>query len=166
MSAISILNHFQISHKIKRLAWQIYENNMENSEIWIAGIDERGQFLAQLICQELNTIGILSIQQFAIQLNRETYEPLFLSENNLDELANKTVILVDDVLNSGKTIMSCLLPLLEKNVAKIELAVLASRSHKKFPLKADYVGISMATTLQEHLLFDNGNINDLKMVLV
>jgi len=89
-----------------------------------------------------------------------------MSENNLDELANKTVILVDDVLNSGKTIMSCLLPLLEKNIAKIELAVLASRSHKKFPLKADYVGISMATTLQEHLLFDNSNIEDLKMVLV
>lgn len=166
MSAISILNHSQISHKIKRLAWQIYENNMENSEIWLAGIDERGGFLAQLINQELTKIGTLQVKQFAIQLNRETYEPLFLSEHNLEHLIGKNIVLVDDVLNSGKTIMCCLLPLLEKNIAKIEVAVLASRSHKKFPIKADYVGISMATTLQEHLLFDNSNPQDLKMVLV
>lgn len=166
MSATSILNHAQISHKIKRLAWQIYENNMESSEIWVAGIDERGQFLAKLLCQQLIEIGTIAVKQFSIQLNRDTFEPLFLSENNLDELTNQNIILVDDVLNSGKTIVSCLLPLLEKKVNKIEVAVLASRSHKLFPIKADYVGISMATTLQEHLLFDNSDINDLKMVLV
>ncbi len=166
MSAISILNHSQISHKIKRLAWQMYENNMETTEIWIAGIDERGGFLANLIANELKQIGTLDVKQFSIQLNRENYEPLFISEHSLDNLANKTVVIVDDVLNSGKTIMCCLLPLLEKKVSKIEVAVLASRSHKKFPIKADYVGISMATTLQEHLLFDNTNPQDLKMVLV
>ena len=166
MSATSILNHVQISHKIKRLAWLIYENNMESAQIWVAGIDERGQFLAGLLCQQLSEIGTIEVNQFSIQLNRDTFEPLFLSENSLDALSNQHIVLVDDVLNSGKSIVSCLLPLLEKKVAKIEVVVLASRSHKLFPIKADYVGISMATTLHEHLLFDNSNINDLKMVLV
>jgi pyrimidine operon attenuation protein/uracil phosphoribosyltransferase len=68
-------------------------------------------------------------------------------------------------MNSGKSIVSSFMPLLNRGVRKIELAVLASRSHRLYPIKADYVGISMATTLQEHLLFDNSNPDDLKLIL-
>ncbi|MES2618124.1 MAG: phosphoribosyltransferase family protein [Bacteroidota bacterium] len=167
MSQLStlILSHEQIANKIKRLAWQIYENNMDEGALWIAGIDERGQFIAGKIAEELRQISGQPIKTFAIQINRENFEPRFISEDNFDDLQDASVIIVDDVLNSGKTIVSSFLPLLNRQVRKIEVAVLASRSHRLYPIKADYVGISMATTIQEHLLFDNADVSDLKLLL-
>ena len=161
----TILTHTQISNKLKRIAWQIFENNMDEQKIWIAGIDARGQFIAQHLVSELQKISNLSIHQLAIQLDRNTFEPKFISDTDFDELGNATVVIVDDVMNSGKTIVSSFMPLLNRGVRKIELAVLASRSHRLYPIKADYVGISMATTLQENLLFDNSNPDDLKLIL-
>jgi pyrimidine operon attenuation protein/uracil phosphoribosyltransferase len=161
----TILTHTQISNKLKRIAWQIFENNMDEQKIWVAGIDARGQFIAQQLVTELQKISNFSIHQLSIQLHRNTFEPKFFSDTDFDELGNSTVVIVDDVMNSGKTIVSSFMPLLNRGVRKIELAVLASRSHRLYPIKADYVGISMATTLQEHLLFDNSNPDDLKLIL-
>lgn len=160
-----ILNHTQIVNKLKRLAWQIYENTMDEPAIWIAGIDERGQYIARHIISELKSISGQQILQLDIRLNRQTFEPQFITDSDFDALENAVVIVVDDVLNSGKTIVSSMLPLIGRKVKKIEVAVLASRSHRLFPVKADYVGISMATTLQEHLKFDNSEPNDLKLLL-
>jgi pyrimidine operon attenuation protein/uracil phosphoribosyltransferase len=161
----TILSHTQISNKLKRIAWQIFENNMDEQKLWIAGIDARGQFIAKHIVAELKKISSIEIHQLDIQLDRNTFEPRFISDTDFDELGNSTVVIVDDVMNSGKTIVSSFMPLLNRGVRKIELAVLASRSHRLYPIKADYVGISMATTLQEHLLFDNSNPDDLKLNL-
>lgn len=161
----TILSHTQISNKLKRIAWQIFENNMDEKQLWIAGIDARGQFIAKQIVAELKKISSLEIHQLDIQLDRTTFEPRFISDTDFDELSNAAVVIVDDVMNSGKTIVSSFMPLLNRGVRKIELAVLASRSHRLYPIKADYVGISMATTLQEHLLFDNSNPDDLKLNL-
>lgn len=161
----TILSHTQISNKLKRIAWQIFENNMDEQKLWIAGIDARGQFIAQHIVMELKNISSLEIHQLNIHLDRNSFEPKFISDTDFDALENAAVVIVDDVLNSGKTVVSSFMPLLNRGVRKIELAVLASRSHRLYPIKADYVGISMATTLQEHLLFDNSNPNDLKLIL-
>ncbi len=138
---------------------------MDESSLWISGIDGRGQFIAQQIVAELQKISNKPIHQLSIQLDRTTFEPKFVSDSDFDELENAAVVIIDDVLNSGKTIISSFLPLLNRKCRKIEVAVLASRSHRLYPIKADYVGISMATTLQENLLFDNSNINDLKLIL-
>lgn len=160
-----ILSHEQIAYKIKRLAWQIFENNMDEKALWIAGIDARGQFIAGKIAEELRQISGQTICMLNIHMDRNSFEPRFVSEENFDDLEGASVILVDDVLNSGKTIVSSFMPLLGRKVRKIEVAVLASRSHRLYPVKADYVGISMATTIQEHLLFDNADAGALKLVL-
>jgi pyrimidine operon attenuation protein/uracil phosphoribosyltransferase len=160
-----ILSHTQVSNKLKRIAWQIYENNMDESRLWISGIDGRGQFIAQYIIEELRQISQMEIYKMDIKLDRATFEPRFITDSAFEDLEGAAIVIVDDVLNSGKTIISSFLPLLNRNVRKIEVAVLASRSHRLYPIKADYVGISMATTLQEHLTFDNSNPDDLKLVL-
>jgi pyrimidine operon attenuation protein/uracil phosphoribosyltransferase len=160
-----ILSHSQIANKLKRLAWQIYENNMDEACLWIAGIDERGQYIATHIIDELKLISKQTICKLDIKLDRQTFEPKFITENDFDALENAAVVIVDDVMNSGKTIVSSFLPLISRRVKRIEVVVLASRSHRLYPIKADYVGISMATTLQEHLRFDNSNPNDLKLIL-
>lgn len=160
-----ILNHRQLAYKIKRLAWQIYENNMDEPVLWIAGIDARGMYIANRIAHELSGIGGQDLKILSIKINRQTFEADYTSEHDLGGLRDATVILVDDVLNSGKTIISAMLPLVAKQVKKIQVVVLASRSHRKFPVKADYVGISMATTLQEHLSFDNSDEQNLKLFL-
>lgn len=164
-SSTIILSHLQIANKLKRLAWQIYENNMDESKLWIAGIDSRGQFIATHIINELNLISSLTINKLDIKLDRQTFEPRFITNDDFENLENAAIIIVDDVLNSGKTITSSFLPLMNRNIRKIEVAVLASRSHRLYPIKADYVGISMATTLQEHLKFDNSDPDDLKLLL-
>jgi pyrimidine operon attenuation protein/uracil phosphoribosyltransferase len=165
MSTDLILNHRQITSKITRLAWQIYENNMDETVLWIAGIDKRGMDIADLIIAELSKISHQELRIMNIVIDRKNFEPNFFTDHALTELKDAVVIVVDDVLNSGKTIFSAMLPMLQHQVAKIQVAVLASRSHRMFPVRADFVGISMATTLQEHLNFDNINPQDLKLTL-
>lgn len=160
-----ILNHKQISHKLTRLAWQVYENNMDEAVIWIAGIDQRGMYIANRIANELAKISEQKIQIMQIELDPSSLEPSYHSSDSMDNLNNETIILVDDVLNTGKTLMMAMMPLVSKKVRKIQVAVLASRSHRMYPIRADFVGISMATTLQEHLNFDNSNETDLKLIL-
>jgi pyrimidine operon attenuation protein/uracil phosphoribosyltransferase len=163
---ITILNHRQIASKIKRLAWQIYENNMDESTLWIAGMDQRGQYIAEKIIRELSQISPQAIRHIHVMIDRNTFEPTYITDHHMEDLKDGVLILIDDVLNTGKTMISAMLPLVQKQVRKIQVVVLASRSHRLFPVKADYVGISMATTMQEHLLFDNADENDLKLVLV
>jgi pyrimidine operon attenuation protein / uracil phosphoribosyltransferase len=160
-----ILNHQQITHKIKRLAWQIYEDNMESKQLYIAGVDNRGMYLAEQIANELRLISDLKVELINIVIDRNNFEPSFYSEFNIADIKEQSLVVVDDVLNTGKTLISAFLPLLQRQVAKIRIAVLASRSYRAFPVKADFVGISMATTIQEHLLFDDSNPQDLKLIL-
>jgi pyrimidine operon attenuation protein/uracil phosphoribosyltransferase len=161
----TILDHRQISNKLTRLAWQIYENNMDEPVLWIAGIDKRGIYLAEKIAAELTKISGQKINTMKVLIDRQSFEPTYMSDHHMDELKDGVLILVDDVLNTGKTIISAMLPLVSRQVRIIQVAVLAARSHRAFPVKADYVGISMATTLQEHLLFDNADEGNLKLVL-
>lgn len=160
-----ILNHSQIKTKITRLAWQVYENNMDESLIWIAGIDKRGMFVAGQVAKELSRISDKQVYTMHVQPGAEGAKPEFVSDFPLDQLENAAVVLADDVLNTGKTIVNAMLPLLERKVRKIQVLVLASRSHRLFPLKPDFVGISMASTLQEHLDFDNSDENNLRLIL-
>lgn len=160
-----ILNHKQIVNKLTRLAWQVYENNMDEKVLWIVGIDKRGMYIANRIASELSKISDQKIQTMNAIPGESFNETVYESEFDLSSLQNSVVILVDDVLNTGKTLVSAMLPLFSKNVSKMQVVVLASRSHRLFPVKADFVGISMATTLQEHLNFDNSDENNLTLKL-
>jgi len=152
-----ILNAEDIQQRIQRIAYEIYERNFQESQLIVAGIADRGYTLAQRIGDALNTISHFrfaqhSLQLVSIQLEKFTErqcEVLLSCEPAL--LEGKSIILVDDVLNTGKTLAYSMRPFLENGVSKMEIAVLVNRSHSKFPVVASYTGYELATTLEEHI---------------
>jgi pyrimidine operon attenuation protein/uracil phosphoribosyltransferase len=150
-----VLGKKQIAQKINRIAWQVYEDNFSEKEIIIAGIAKTGFLLAQRIAAVLEKISPLKIKLVKIILDKEN--PLTCNMEprlSTKELKGKIVVLVDDVLNSGMTLTYSLCPFLGSDVKKIRTVILVDRSHRRFPIGADFTGISLATTLQEHVTVD------------
>lgn len=147
-----ILDEKQVQQKIKRIAYQVYEHNLEENQIVIAGIADRGYVFAKKLYEELTQICEAQISLIEISLDKGSLlqTEITLSED-ADELRNKVIILVDDVLNTGRTLAYSLKPFLNIEVKKIQTAILVDRNYKSFPISADYVGYSMSTTLQEHV---------------
>ena len=156
---IKILNKQQIAQKILRLSWQIYENNFEEKEIVLVGIGEKGFLIAESVKSHLSKIShfktILSKISFS---SDESLNNIKLSLDE-DEYKNKSVILIDDVLHSGKTLMYASKPFLNTTLKKMAIMVLVNRDHNSFPIKAKYVGLSLSTTLKEYIRVDLSNKN-------
>lgn len=147
-----VLNKRQIKQKIDRLAHEIYENNFEEDEIIVAGIAARGYILAKRIVKVLESISPMKVRLGKIEINKK--DPLCEAIKfplTDDELHHKVIFLVDDVINSGHTLIYAVKHFLKVPVKKLRTVVLVNRSHNIFPIKADYVGISLSTTLQEHV---------------
>ncbi len=152
MNKTLILNSKQIAQKINRIAYEIYENNYAEKEIIIAGIGGNGFFLAKRIVDALQNISPLKIKLIEIIIDKKN--PLSKEikiELSDEELKNKVIVLVDDVLNSGKTLIFGAKPFLSTPVKRLTTAVLVDRGHNRYPIKADFVGLSLSTTLQEHI---------------
>ena len=155
MSKVKILNTLQISQKLNRLAFEVYENNFSEKELLVVGIDGNGYKVAQQLSEKLREISSLKISLGKIKLNKEKpWEGLPIVDFDEKAFVNKTIVLVDDVLNSGKTLMYAVKLFLDKPVKKINTVILVDRSHTHFPVKADYVGLTLSTTLQEHIEAD------------
>lgn len=154
-----VLNHKQIKQKITRMAYEVYERNAFESEIIFAGITGMGFILAGSIAQILKEISPLEVKVIEIHLDKADVNrgDVVLSENI--ELNNKCVVVVDDVLNTGKTLVYALKPFLDLPIKKMEVAVLVNRSHKLFPVTPDYTGLELATTLNEHITVDLSSDN-------
>ena len=150
-----ILNINEINQKLKRLAWQVYEKNSTEKEIIVVGISERGLILAkQLVCH-IQEISNIKAKISHLELDKDNPYNKGVSLN-LEEkqYANKVVILVDDVLNSGKTLMYAAKHFLTTRLTILSILVLVDRNHNRYPIKADYIGLSLATTLQEYINVD------------
>jgi len=147
-----ILNKLQLEQKLNRLAWQIYERNYKEKEIIVVGIEDRGVVIAKRISKIILEISNIKITNATISLDKDIP---FSEEVNLSitekEFKNKVIILVDDVLNSGKTLMYASKQFLLVPVKKLSTVVLVNRNHNRFPVKADYEGVSLSTTLHEHI---------------
>ncbi|MCB0736980.1 MAG: phosphoribosyltransferase [Bacteroidetes bacterium] len=149
----NILNHQRISSILKRLAIEILERNYPSNQIILAGIANRGWILAEMLHKELLSHGENKIIELAkIILDKNAPEKSDVHIEGLNFLEKEhAVIVVDDVLYSGKTMMYALLPFLKLDVKKLQTLVLVHRDYQFFPVKADYMGISLATTYQEHV---------------
>ena len=146
-----ILDTCQIRQKIKRMAYEIYEQNYEVRELLIAGIDDMGLKLSELIAGELEKICDIHVYLVRIDIDKKATSQPQVVFSSVIELSDFTMILVDDVLNSGKTMIHAMAPFLKMNVRKVQTAVLVNRSHKRFPISVDYKGLELATTIQEHI---------------
>jgi pyrimidine operon attenuation protein/uracil phosphoribosyltransferase len=147
-----VLDSHQITQKIVRMAYEIYENNFRERVIVLAGIDGQGYTLAQSLSKEIEAISPLKIVVVKVSLDK--LAPL-QGEVTLDtdprELKKKCIILTDDVLNTGRTLAFGMKPFLDIGVKKIEVAVLVNRSHSLFPILPQYTGYQLTTTLTEHV---------------
>lgn len=146
-----ILNYNQINQKIKRIAYQIYEANSYEKELVIAGIQGNGLHFAKRLAAILKEISSLHIILCEVYINKK--KPLHSVSVSIEpsEYKNKSIVLVDDVLNSGSTLMYGIKYFLDVPLKRFKTAVLVNRNHKKYPVKADFKGISFSTSTKEHV---------------
>ena len=147
-----ILTHEQIQHTVHRIAYQIYEANVEEKEIVIAGIDGGGLQFAKKLQTVLRKITEAEIRLCKMSMDKS--DPLKSGVRTSipeKEYKNRSVVLVDDVLNSGTTLIYGVHHFLKTPLRQLKTAVLVNRNHKKYPVKADYKGISLSTSLKEHV---------------
>lgn len=148
----TILNHLEIEHRIKRIAYQIYESNSNESHLIIAGIEANGYLLARRLKKELDNISDIETILCKVKVNKTNpLEPVVTSLST-EDYKNKSIVLVDDVLNSGSTLIYGIKHFLDVPLKRFKTAVLVNRNHKKYPVKADFKGISLSTSLHEHVL--------------
>ena len=147
-----VLNARQIQQKINRIAYEICENNYDEKEIIVAGIAESGYVLAERLEKLVKDISGAKTGLIKIVLDKKN--PLDTkTEAKIDSksINGKVIILVDDVLNSGKTLIYGAKLFLNAPVKKLQTVVLVDRNHTRYPVKADYVGLSLSTTMLEHI---------------
>ncbi|NVJ86948.1 MAG: phosphoribosyltransferase [Algoriphagus sp.] len=149
-----VLNDKQIRKKVTRMAYEIYERNLQTAGVVFAGVSGMGLILSNLLASELRTISDLSVEELEVKLDKSNISQSKISLSRELDLSGKSLILVDDVLNTGRTVAYAMKPFLEEDISKMELAVLVNRAHGLFPLRPDYTGYELATTLNEHIQVD------------
>jgi len=146
-----ILNQQQIDNKIRRITYQIYETFADEEEIILAGIAKNGFVLAEKITVILKEISALKVTVCEVKMDKQNPFDTISTSISKEVYSNKGIVLVDDVLNSGTTLIYGVKHFLEVPVKKFKTAVLVDRNHKKFPVKADFKGISLSTSSKEHV---------------
>ncbi len=146
-----ILTHEEIENKIRRIAFQIYETFVDEEEIVIAGIASNGYLFAEKLAASVAQISSLKVSLCEVIIDKTNpFNPITTSLS-AEQYQNKGFILVDDVLNSGTTLVYGVKHFLEVPLKKFKTAVLVDRNHKKYPVKADFKGISLSTSSKEHV---------------
>ncbi len=157
---MQLLNDAQVKEKIKRLAIEMIEHNYTETEINLIGINNNGYSFSKLIQNEVPKEYALKVKSFQITLNpAHPLDPIQFNEGNIDCFKDKVIILIDDVANTGRTMFYAMKPFMDTIPKKIEVAVLVDRKHKNFPIKVDYVGLSLATTLLQNIDVNLKDIN-------
>jgi pyrimidine operon attenuation protein/uracil phosphoribosyltransferase len=147
-----ILDARQVKQKIRRMASEIYEHNFNEKSLIIAGIDGQGYTLAKLLSRELEEISPITVKLVKVFLDKSAPQQSEIAlDCDLKDIRKKCIVIVDDVLNTGRTFAYGMKPFLNTEVKKIETAVLVNRSHTLFPIYPQYTGYELATTLKEHV---------------
>ncbi|MGE0560660.1 MAG: phosphoribosyltransferase family protein [Flavobacteriales bacterium] len=159
-----ILNHQQITQKIDRIAYQILEDNYQEKEVVIVGIARNGYLFAEKIAEKLKKISTTDVKFHLVQLTLDKSNPLKnkIELNKPSEILNNNVIiLIDDVLNSGKTLIYGVKYILDYPIKRMSTAVLVDRNNKKYPIGTHYTGLALSTTLKNNISmeFEKGNFS-------
>ena len=154
-----ILTKKQIAHKIKRIAYQVYETNVDEKEVIIAGIKNNGYTLAKKLKTAVENISPIQVTLCEVTINKKKPTDPIKTSIQEQDYKNKSLLLVDDVLHSGTTLIYGVKHFLEVPLKQFKTAVLVDRNHKKYPIKADFKGISLSTSLNENVavIFEKNN---------
>ena len=152
-----ILTNQQIQNKIRRIALQILESNINEKEIVLAGISTNGFLIAKQLKHYINDYSDVIITLCNVEINKKSLLQEVKTSISSDVYENKSVVLIDDVLHSGGTLIYCVKYFLNTPLKQLKTAVLINRNHKKYPIKADFKGLSLSTSINEHVevIFDN-----------
>ena len=150
-----ILNAQEIQHKIQRLAWELYDRHSKAEKLYVVGIQENGYWLAEQLVEKLSAISSIEVELVPLVMHKKA--PV-LNDMHISLPEHAEIALVDDVLNSGRTLLWAVIKLMEFRPQQLSTTVLVDRGHKRYPVKADLKGISLSTTLQEtvRLNIENG----------
>jgi pyrimidine operon attenuation protein/uracil phosphoribosyltransferase len=146
-----ILDNTQINQKVKRIAYQIYESNSSEKEVIIAGIVGNGFTFSKKIASVLEEISTITVTLCEVIIDKKKPLQPITTSISVNDYKNKPLVLVDDVLNSGTTLIYGIKHFLEVPLKRFKTAVLVNRNHKKYPVKADFKGISLSTSIKEHV---------------
>jgi pyrimidine operon attenuation protein/uracil phosphoribosyltransferase len=138
--------------KLRRMAYEVIERNSSEKQLILAGIKGNGFAIAQMLKSILNDISSFKVDLLMVDIDKQN--PLVCRLENDSELKDKVVVVIDDVVNSGKTLIYSLIPLLNSSPKRIETLTLVERSYKTHPIHVDYVGVSLATTLHDHIFVE------------
>lgn len=150
---VLILNEAEIGNKLIRIAYQILEDNFEEHEIVLVGVAPHGYIIAERLSEQLNSIskGEKQITLMKVTIDKEKSSLDASTDIPVHDVQNKTIILVDDVLSSGRTLAYAMGVFFDIPLKKMRTAVLIDRSHHRFPVYSDYYGMKLSTTLKEHV---------------
>lgn len=151
MSQNIILTDQEIQHKTRRIAYQIYETFVEEKQIVIAGIASNGYVFAEKLAAELEQISQIKVLLCEVKIDKQNPNKAITTSIAADQYQNNGLVLADDVLNSGTTLIYGIKHFLEVPLKKFKTAVLIDRNHKKYPVKVDFKGISLSTSSLEHV---------------
>ncbi len=146
-----ILEKAQVLQIIRRMAYEIYEQNFEAKRLYLAGIDDNGVIISELLAKEIEAISEIQIQLLRVDIDKDAESQPVINISEAPSDPNFTMVIVDDVLNSGRTMVYSLDPFLKMKVRKIQTAVLVNRTHKRFPIEVDFKGFELSTTIEEHI---------------
>ncbi|MDC3130496.1 phosphoribosyltransferase family protein [Bacteroidota bacterium] len=155
MKKAVILDEISIDRKIKRLSYEIFERNLNNKKLLLVGIKKNGFVLAKLIQKELSEICKIKIDVTQVFVDKQKpFNECVIYNNNIETYRNTSMIVIDDVCSTGKTMMYVVSSLISKFTNKISTLVLVDRKHHNFPIKTNYVGIEVSTTLRQFIEVD------------
>jgi pyrimidine operon attenuation protein/uracil phosphoribosyltransferase len=158
-----ILSKDVAEKKLRRMALQVAEQNYDEPQLILIGIKENGLVIANKIKAYLEEAYNGEVTVIELRINKKTASDVTLSP--VIDFDGKAILLIDDVANSGSTMLYALKPLLETHPKKIQTLALVERTHKSFPVYVDYVGLSISTTQDEHIYVevDNGELGGVWM---
>lgn len=152
-----VLNQEQIKQKIERIAYEILENTFAEKEIFVGGIAGNGFLLAERIVSKLNEISDQQIKLFEVTVNKDNPNDFAINLSIDDQdLSQSTIIIFDDVINSGRTMIHAVKRILDNKISVLKVATLVNRTHRRYPVQADFVGLNMSTTLKDNIIVELG----------
>ena len=150
---ILIMENEEILSRLHRMAFEIYERNYHHQVLHVIGVNERGSYLASKILEYLQKVSPLEFVYSQAQVDKHSDPISYGIQLEMDpaELKGKDVIIVDDVLYTGRTLLNVVAILLQAGPSTIQTAILVDRGHRSLPISPDFVGVELATTLQQHV---------------
>ena len=146
-----IKSAIDIQSSIRRIAYQLYETNIDETNLVLVGIEKKGAYLSKLIGLELCKISNIKLIHVTLEINKKKPQNTIQSSLPISQMENHSIVVVDDVLNTGSTLIYAVNHFLQISVKQIKTVVMVNRNHKKYPIKADFKGLSLSTSLNDHV---------------